>query len=101
MTTQSTTEMPSVGYGASIWRVIKSFGLLRESWVGMIGAFLVLFWVLVALFAPWIAQFDPNANILPFAKPGLWRLPVIHSGWALTIWAGTSCPVLSGGPAPY
>jgi peptide/nickel transport system permease protein len=75
--------MPSVGYGAAIWRAIKSFGLLRESWVGMIGAFLVLFWVLVAIFAPLIAQFDPNANILPFAKPGV----VAASGH--TFWLGT------------
>lgn len=83
MTTQSTTQMPSVGYGAAIWRAIKSFGLLRESWVGMIGAFLVLFWVLVAIFAPLIAQFDPNANILPFANPGV----VAASGH--TFWLGT------------
>jgi peptide/nickel transport system permease protein len=83
MTTQSTTQMPSVGYGAAIWRAIKSFGFLRESWVGMIGAFLVLFWVLVAIFAPLIAQFDPNANILPFAKPGV----VAASGH--TFWLGT------------
>jgi peptide/nickel transport system permease protein len=83
MTTQSTTQMPSVGYGAAIWRAIKSFGLLRESWVGMIGAFLVLFWVIVAIFAPLIAQFDPNAAIQPFAKPGV----VAASGG--TFWLGT------------
>ena len=83
MTTQSTTQMPSVGYGAAIWRAIKSFGLLRESWVGMIGAFLVLFWVIVAVFAPLIAQFDPNAAIQPFAKPGV----VAASGG--TFWLGT------------
>jgi ABC-type dipeptide/oligopeptide/nickel transport system permease subunit len=83
MTTQSTTEMPSVGYGATIWRIIKSFGLLKESWVGMIGAFLVLFWVFVAVFAPLIAQFDPNAAIQPFAKPGT----VGVSGG--TFWLGT------------
>ena len=83
MTTQSTTQMPSVGYGAAIWRAIKSFGLLRESWVGMIGAFLVLFWVIVAIFAPWIAQFDPNSSIQPFAKPGV----VAASGG--TFWLGT------------
>ncbi|MBU1697450.1 MAG: ABC transporter permease, partial [Proteobacteria bacterium] len=75
--------MPSASYGATILRVIKSFGLLRESWVGMIGAFLVMFWVLVAIFAPLIAQFDPNANILPFAKPGV----VAASGH--TFWLGT------------
>ena len=28
----------------------------------MVGAFLVTFWVLEAIFAPWIAPFDPNAN---------------------------------------
>jgi ABC-type dipeptide/oligopeptide/nickel transport system permease subunit len=83
MTIESTTEMPKVGYGAAIWRVLKSFGLLRESWVGMIGAFLVLFWVLVAIFAPLIAQFDPNASIMPFAKPGT----VSASG--STFWLGT------------
>ena len=83
MTTQSTTQMPSVGYGAALWRAIKSFGLLRESWVGMIGAFLVLFWVIVAIFAPLIAQFDPNSSIQPFAKPGV----VAASGG--TFWLGT------------
>jgi len=83
MTTQSRTQMPSVGYGAALWRAIKSFGLLRESWVGMIGAFLVLFWVIVAIFAPLIAQFDPNSSIQPFAKPGV----VAASGG--TFWLGT------------
>ena len=83
METLSTTQMPSASYGAALWRGIKSFGLLRESWVGMIGAFLVLFWVLVALFAPLIAQFDPNAAIQPFAKPGA----VAASGG--TFWLGT------------
>ena len=43
MKTESMTEMPSAGYGAAIWRIIKSFALLRESWVGMIGACIVLF----------------------------------------------------------
>ncbi len=75
--------MPSVGYGATLWRIIKSFGLLRESWVGMIGAFLVLFWVFVALFAPLIAQFDPNAAIQPFAKPGT------AAAGGGTFWLGT------------
>ncbi|MDH3670275.1 MAG: ABC transporter permease [Gammaproteobacteria bacterium] len=51
-------------------RAIKSFGLLRESWVGMIGAGLVFFWVIVALLAPLIAPFEPNAHLQPFARPG-------------------------------
>jgi peptide/nickel transport system permease protein len=83
MTTQNATEMPPVGYGAAMVRAIKSFGLLRESWVGMIGVFIVLFWVIVAISAPLIAQFDPNASIQPFAKPGT----VAASGG--TFWLGT------------
>ena len=37
----------------------------------MVGAFLVLFWVFVAIFAPLLAPFDPNSSIQPFAKPGV------------------------------
>ena len=36
--------------------------LLKESPVGMIGAFLVVFWVVVAIVAPWIAPHDPNES---------------------------------------
>lgn len=39
---------------------IRRFALLRESPIGMTGAFIILFWVLVALFAPILAPFDPN-----------------------------------------
>lgn len=69
--TTSTTEMRTTGFSAALWRALKSFGLLRESWVGMVGTFLVLFWVLVAIFAPLLAPFDPNSSIQPFAKPGV------------------------------
>jgi len=51
-------------------RAIKSFALLRESTPGMIGAGLVLFWVIVAITAPLIAPFDPLATLQPMAKPG-------------------------------
>ncbi len=71
------------GYGMALLRAIKSFGLLRESWVGMVGVFLVLFWVVVALLAPWLTSFDPNASIQPFAKPGT----VAANG--STFWLGT------------
>ena len=83
-TTEATTQMPSAGYGAALWRTLKSFGLLRESWVGMVGTFLILFWILVAVFAPWLAPFDPNASIQPFAKPGMEAAKI--SG---TFWLGT------------
>ena len=78
-----TTQMPSAGYGAALWHALKSFRLLRESWVGMVGAFLVLFWVMVAVLAPLIATFDPNSSIQPFAKPGM----VAAKGG--TFWLGT------------
>jgi peptide/nickel transport system permease protein len=75
--------MPSAGYGAALWRGVKSFGLLRESWVGMVGAFLVLFWVMVAILAPLLATFDPNSSIQPFAKPGM------EAAKGGTFWLGT------------
>jgi len=55
---------------AALVRALKSFALLRESGVGMTGVAIVLFWTLIAIFAPLIATFDPNATIMPFAKPG-------------------------------
>jgi len=61
---------PASSFGAALLRALQSFALLRESWVGMVGAGLVIFWVLVALFAPWLAPFEPNATLQPFAKPG-------------------------------
>ena len=76
--------MPTAGYGAALWRGLKSFTLLRESWVGMLGAFLVLFWVTVAILAPLLAPFDPNSSIQPFAKPGM---EAIKGGG--TFWLGT------------
>lgn len=83
-TTAAKTQMPSAGYGAALWRGLKSFGLLRESWVGMVGAFLVIFWVVVAILAPLIAPFDPNSSIQPFAKPG-----VVAAKGGGTFWLGT------------
>lgn len=82
-TTAATTRMPTAGYGAALMRALKSFGLLRESWVGMVGVFLVIFWVLVAILAPLLAPFDPNSSIQPFAKPG------VVSAKGGTFWLGT------------
>jgi peptide/nickel transport system permease protein len=36
--------------------------VLRESRVAIIGVFLVAFWVVGALFAPWLSPYDPNAQ---------------------------------------
>lgn len=64
------TTAPAPTADAAFIRAIKSFALLRESNVGMVGITLVLFWVLIAIFAPLIAPFDPLATLQPMAKPG-------------------------------
>ena len=64
------TIRPASSAGDALMRALRSFGLLRESGVGMIGAAIIAFWVLVALFAPLLAPFEPNATLMPFAKPG-------------------------------
>jgi peptide/nickel transport system permease protein len=82
------TTMPAPTFGAALIRVIKSFGLLRESWVGMIGVGLVFFWVLIAILAPLIAPFDPNATLMPFQKPGT-VFPGNDAVASATFWLGT------------
>lgn len=37
----------------------RRIALLRESPVGMTGAFIILFWIVVAIIAPWLAPYDP------------------------------------------
>jgi peptide/nickel transport system permease protein len=70
MANVTVTTMPAPTHRAALVRAIKSFALLRESWVGMIGAGLIAFWILVAISAPLISPFEPNAILQPFAKPG-------------------------------
>ncbi|MGO1074321.1 ABC transporter permease [Inquilinus sp. CA228] len=53
-----------------IFRALRSVLLLRESWVGLIGVLIVLFWVILAILAPVVAPFPPNQNLLPFKPPG-------------------------------
>jgi peptide/nickel transport system permease protein len=43
-------------------RWTRRVGLLTESWPAMIGFAIVLFWIAMALLAPWIAPYPPNAN---------------------------------------
>src|SRR5215831_10910589 len=50
--------------------LISTLAQLQRSWVGLIGLSILLFWVLVALCAPALAPFPPNATLLPFASPG-------------------------------
>ncbi len=53
--------IPKPGRGIPLLSsMLRSIVLLRESPLGMVGAFIVAFWVFVAIFAPWLAPYDPN-----------------------------------------
>ena len=66
-------------------RVFKGIGLLRESRIGMLGAFLVLFWVFMAVFADILPIRDPLAQSAPdLLKP--WFSPAPEGG---SYWLGT------------
>lgn len=53
-------------------RLIKSFALLRESYIGMFGAVLVLFWLAMAIGADLMPLRDPLAQSAPdLLKPAL------------------------------
>jgi len=57
--TAAATQSTRPSLPARTWARVR---LLKESPVGMVGVFLVLFWILVAVFAPWIAPHDPNES---------------------------------------
>jgi len=45
------------------WRAgLRPFGQLRHSRIAIVGLAIVVFWVVVALTAPWIAPYPPNAT---------------------------------------
>ena len=70
MSSDSATIAAMARRDTSIVRWLRMVALLGESWVGMVGAVLVVSFCLLALLAPWISPFDPNLSILPFAYPG-------------------------------
>ena len=61
---------PVARLGASFASALRPIALLRESPVGMIGGAIVLVFVVLAVFAEFIAPFDPNDAMVPFAYPG-------------------------------
>ena len=67
-----------------ILRWLKGIALLRESVVGTVGGLIVLGFFLMAIFAPFLAPFDPNLPIQPFAMPG----EALADGSG-TFWLGT------------
>jgi len=58
----------------------QAIGRLKESRVALTGTLLVLFWVLVGVFAPVLAPHEPNATQVPFLKPGS-TVPDIGTFW--------------------
>jgi peptide/nickel transport system permease protein len=87
-TASATPNIPAPTFGAALMRTIRSFALLRESWVGMIGSGLVLFWIIVAILAPLLAPFDPNATLVPFQGIGA-KFAGNATVPAGTFWLGT------------
>jgi peptide/nickel transport system permease protein len=66
-------------------RFLRSLALLRESYIGMFGAFLVLFWIVMALGADLMPLRDPLAQSAPdLLKPALSLAPD-----GSTYWLGT------------
>jgi len=83
VTTAPATEMPKRPH--RVIRFLRSLALLRESYIGMFGAFLVLFWIAMALGADLMPLRDPLAQSAPdLLKPALSLAPD-----GSTYWLGT------------
>ena len=65
-------------------RLFSSIGMIRESWIGTAGLFILLFWVAMAILAPILPIYDPNAQITPMQP--LFAAAQDGSG---TFWLGT------------
>jgi ABC-type dipeptide/oligopeptide/nickel transport system permease subunit len=68
--TDTTNNAPIAKPDSMLVTIFKSIALLRESPVGIIGGLIVLMFVFLAIFAPIVAPYDPNAPMVPFAFPG-------------------------------
>ena len=68
--TDTTNNAPLAKPDSMVTSIFKSIGLLRESPVGMAGGLIVLVFVILAVFAPILAPYDPNLPMVPFAFPG-------------------------------
>lgn len=69
-------------------KIISSIALLRESPIAIFGLSLIMFWVILAILAPVLPLYDPNAPLEPFKFPldssakndGLYWLGTDHKG---------------------
>ena len=85
MTDVTTTALAIPKRANRLSRLLRSIGLLRESYIGMFGAFLVVFWVVLAISADLLPLRDPLAQSAPdLLKPALSPSP--DGG---TYWLGT------------
>ena len=75
---QATVKAPS-----TIGRLLGGIALIRESWIGTVGLLILLFWVAMAVLAPVLPLFDPNAQIMPMQPP------FAASPDGATFWLGT------------
>ena len=84
--TDVTTTAPAIPKRASrLSRIARAIGLLRESPIGMFGAFIVLFWIVLAVVADLLPIYDPLAQSAPdLLRPAL--SPAPDGG---TYWLGT------------
>jgi peptide/nickel transport system permease protein len=81
MSAEATTA-PAPGRLRKLW---KSIGLLRESRIGMVGAALLLFWIVMALAADLLPLRDP----LEQSAPDLLKGPLSPAPDGGTFWLGT------------
>jgi ABC-type dipeptide/oligopeptide/nickel transport system permease subunit len=65
----TSSAFTSTAAARALMRGLRSLALLRESKIAIAGCTLVGFWIVVALLAPLVAPFPPNAQIQPFAAP--------------------------------
>jgi peptide/nickel transport system permease protein len=69
---------------STVSRLFGGIGLIRESWIGTAGLIILLFWVAMAVLAPLLPLYDPNAQIAPMQP--LFASAADGSG---TFWLGT------------
>jgi peptide/nickel transport system permease protein len=85
MTEQSVDDVRAPRRRVPLGNVFRSFGLLRESRIAMVGTGIILFWVIVAILAPVLAPYPPNQQIGPMVNA-----PPMT--WAATASGGTCSP---------